>query len=57
MQASAPYEDRIAALANPQKMRLWEAENLQGFPVRIEFVLPGRDGPTIHYKNVVSAAH
>lgn len=40
-------------LANPQKMRLWEAEDLQGFPIRIEFVLPGGRGPVIRYKNVV----
>jgi hypothetical protein len=40
-------------LSNPQKMRLWEAEDLQGFPVKIEFVLPGGHGPIIHYKNVV----
>jgi hypothetical protein len=40
-------------LPNPQKMRLWEAEDLQGFHVKIEFVLPGGHGPIIHYKNVV----
>jgi len=40
-------------LPNPQKMRLWEAEDLQGFPVRIEFVLPGGHGPIIRYNNVV----
>jgi len=39
--------------ANPQKMRFWEAEDLQGFPIKIEFVLPGGHGPTIRYKNVV----
>ena len=38
---------------NPQKMRFWEAEDLQGFPVKIEFVLPGGRGPIIHYKDVV----
>ena len=38
---------------NPQKMRFWEAEDLQGFPIKIEFVLPGGRGPIIHYKNVV----
>jgi hypothetical protein len=40
-------------LPNPQKMRFWEAEDLQGFPIKIEFVLPGGHGPVIHYKNVV----
>jgi hypothetical protein len=40
-------------LANPQKMRLWEAEDLQGFPIKIEFVLPGGQGPIIRYENVV----
>ena len=40
-------------LANPQKMRLWEADDLQGFPIKIEFVLPGGHGPIIRYKNVV----
>lgn len=40
-------------LANPQKMRLWEAEDLQGFPIKIEFVLAGGHGPIIRYKNVV----
>jgi hypothetical protein len=40
-------------LANPQKMRFWEAEDLQGFPVKIEFALPSGHGPIIRYKNVV----
>ena len=40
-------------LANPQKMRFWEAEDLQGFPIKIEFLLPAGHGPTIRYKNVV----
>lgn len=40
-------------LANPQKMRFWEAEDLQGFPIKIAFVLPGGHGPIIRYKNVV----
>jgi hypothetical protein len=40
-------------LANPQKMRLWEAQDLQGFPIKIEFVLSGGRGPVIRYKNVV----
>lgn len=37
---------------NPLKMRLWEAEDLQGFPVRID-VQRGQKVATIHYKNVV----
>jgi hypothetical protein len=41
-----------AMLANPQKMRFWEAEDLQGFPVKVEFVLPGGHGPVIRYRNV-----
>jgi hypothetical protein len=40
-------------LANPQKMRLWEAEDLQGFPIKIEFLILGGHGPVIRYKNVV----
>jgi hypothetical protein len=38
----------------PLKMRLWEAEDLRGFPIKIEF--PGRGdkkGSTIEYRNVV----
>ena len=38
---------------NPQQMRFWQAEDLQGFPIKIEFVLPAGHGPIIHYKNVV----
>jgi len=38
---------------NPQKIRFWEAEDLEGFPIKIEFVLPGGHGPIIRYKNVV----
>ena len=40
-------------LSGPQKMRFWEAEDLQGFPIKIEFVLSGGHGPVIRYKNVV----
>ena len=40
-------------LPNPIKLRLWEAEDLQGFPVKIEFVRIGGHDPVIHYKNVV----
>jgi len=38
---------------SPQKMRFWEAEDLQGFPIKIEFLLPGGRDPIIRYKNVV----
>lgn len=38
---------------SPQKIRFWEAEDLKGFPIKIEFVVSGSHGPTIHYKNVV----
>jgi hypothetical protein len=40
----------------PQKMRFWEAEDLEGFPIKIEFVLPRGHGPVIRYKNVVLGA-
>lgn len=39
--------------ASPMKMRFWEAEDLQGFPIKIEFLLPGGHDPIIRYKNVV----
>jgi hypothetical protein len=35
------------------KLRFWEAEDLQGFPVKIEFLRPSKHDPVIHYKNVV----
>jgi hypothetical protein len=34
------------------KMRFWEAEDLQGFPVKIEFLRPGGRDAIIRYKNV-----
>lgn len=40
-------------LAGPMKMKFWEAEDLQGFPLKIEFLLPGGHGPIIRYKNVI----
>jgi len=40
-------------LAGPMKVKFWEAEDLQGFPIKIEFLLPGGHGPIIRYKNVV----
>ena len=47
-------------LAGAMKMKFWEAEDLQGFPIKIEFLLPGgvpsqgRD-PVIRFNNVVLA--
>lgn len=41
------------ALANPLKMRFWEAEDLQGFPIKIEFLLPGGHDTIVRYKSVV----
>jgi hypothetical protein len=35
------------------KMRFWEAEDLQGFPVKIEFLRPGAHSSIIRYKDVV----
>lgn len=37
---------------SPQKIRFWEAEDLKGFPIRIEFLLPRGGGPVIRYKDV-----
>jgi hypothetical protein len=37
----------------PIKMRLWEAEDLQGFPIKVEFPYPGGKKATILYKNIV----
>jgi hypothetical protein len=39
--------------ANPLKMKFWEAEDLQGFPIKVEFLLPGGHDAIVHYKNVV----
>ncbi len=38
---------------NPMKLRLWEAEDLQGFPIKVEFLRGAAHNPEIHYKNVV----
>jgi hypothetical protein len=35
------------------KMRLWEAEDLQGFPIKMEFPFPHGKHATVRYKNVV----
>jgi hypothetical protein len=37
----------------PLKMRFWEAEDLQGFPIKIEFLNSGGRDPIVRYKNVV----
>lgn len=39
--------------ASPLRMNFWEADDLQGFPIKIEFRLPGGHDPIIRYKNVV----
>jgi hypothetical protein len=40
-------------LPRPIKLRFWEAEDLQGFPVKVEFLRGTGHDPVIHYKNVV----
>jgi hypothetical protein len=35
------------------KLRFWEAEDLQGFPVKVEYRRALGHNPVIHYKNVV----
>ncbi|MGB6385030.1 MAG: hypothetical protein WBD25_18260 [Terriglobales bacterium] len=40
-------------LPRPIKLRFWEAEDLQGFPVKVEFIRPSKHDPVIYYKNVV----
>jgi len=40
-------------LAAPVKLRFWEADDLQGFPVKVEFRRANGHNPVIHYKNVV----
>jgi hypothetical protein len=42
-----------SAFANPLQMRFWEAEDLQGFPIKIEFLLPGGHDAIVRYKSVV----
>ena len=39
--------------AQPLKMKFWEAEDLQGFPVKIEYLRPGGNDIIVRYKNVV----
>jgi hypothetical protein len=38
---------------NPLKMKLWEADDLQGFPIKIEYPYPGGKTAVVLYKNVV----
>jgi len=38
---------------SPMKMKIWEAEDLQGFPIKVEFLRGTAHHPEIHYKNVV----
>jgi len=40
-------------LPHPIRLRLWEAEDLQGFPVKVEFRRDGNHNSVIHYKSVV----
>jgi hypothetical protein len=37
----------------PLKMRLWEADDLQGFPIKIQYLRPGGHDIIVRYKNVV----
>jgi hypothetical protein len=40
--------------AAPLKMKLWEAQDLQGFPIKIEFPAPGgKRNAAIRYRNVM----
>lgn len=40
--------------ASRLKMKLWQAEDLQGFPIKIEFPAPeGRKNATIRFRNVI----
>lgn len=41
------------AFSAPLKMRFWEAEDLQGFPIKIEFLLNGGRDPIVSYEGVV----
>jgi hypothetical protein len=40
-------------LMKPIKLRFWEAEDLRGFPIKVEFLRSTPHNPAIHYKNVV----
>lgn len=43
----------LPEFAKALQMRLWEAEDLQSFPIKIEFLLPGGRDAIVHYRNVV----
>jgi hypothetical protein len=40
-------------LTRPLKMRIWEAEDLQGFPIKIEYLRMDGHNKIVRYKNVV----
>lgn len=40
-------------IVNPLRLRLWEADDLQGFPIKIEFIRPEGRNSIVHYRNVV----
>ncbi len=40
-------------LARPLRMKFWEAEDLQGFPIQIEFIRRNGRNKIVRYKNVV----
>ena len=44
-------------LQKPLKLRLWEAEDLKGFPIRIDSVRANGHNRTLRYKNVVLGPH
>src|ERR1700693_3191527 len=43
----------LPEFANALQMRTWEADDLQSFPIKIEFLLPGGHDAIVHYRNVV----
>jgi hypothetical protein len=40
-------------LPNPTQLRFWEAEDLKGFPVKVELLHPGAPSAIIRYKDIV----
>jgi hypothetical protein len=53
---SCKIEDVIISspkLLKPMKLRFWEAEDLQGFPVKVQIIRGFGHDPVIRYKNVV----
>ena len=42
---------RLGAI--PLKMKFWEAEDLKGFPIKIEYLRPGGNDIIVRYKNIV----